>query len=95
MALATNGIEHLTMDDLLEAINPSPRSVDTLYRHGLDEITLYWQQGRITSKQATNLVKMLIAAKLEYEVGEMVADAFSPKKKGTLTEASHRHIRRT
>ena len=81
MTRAENGIEHLTMDDLLEAINPPPPSVDALYQHGLDDISAYWRQGRITSEQAMGLVKMLMAAKLDYEVSEMIRDAFSPKKK--------------
>ena len=81
MALAKNGIGHLTMDDLLEAINPSPPSPEERFRRGLQVTIEGWQNGQLTDEQADGIIKALFTVKLNSEVSELISDYFTPERR--------------
>ena len=90
MALAENGIEHLTLDDLLEAINPPPPSPDERFRRALQVTIDGWQSGQLTDKQADEIIKALFTVKLNSEVSELVSDYFTPEHRRKASDTEHR-----
>ena len=81
MALSENGIEHLTLDDLLEAINPPPPSPDERFRRALQVTIEGWQSGQLTDKQAEEIIKALFIVKMNNEVSELISDYFAPRSR--------------
>lgn len=83
MALAGNGIDHLTLDDLLEAVNPAPPSIEERLRHALTATIKCWQEGQVTDEQAEMLIKALVAANVNRQVNQMVNEFFTPQRRRT------------
>ena len=78
MAMSKNGIEHLTLDDLLAIINPPKQTPEELYGRALDEVIAAWQEGNLTDAEADELILELISARIHYEMRGIISDAFSP-----------------
>lgn len=79
MALAKKDIENWTLDDLLEAVNPTPPTADERLRRALVAVIKSWQDSGITDEQATILIKSVVAAKLNRQVNEMANEVFTPR----------------
>ena len=92
MVLAENSVEHLTLDDLLEAVNPSPPSPEERFRRALQVAIEWWQDGRLTDDQATELVKALFTVKMNSEVSELVSDYFTPRSRRHSDRAPRRRF---
>jgi len=92
MVGVTNGIEHLTMDDLLEAINPPPPSQEERFRRALQFAINWWQDGHLTDEQATELIKALFTVKMNGEVSELISDYFTPRSSQHTDQAPRRRF---
>jgi hypothetical protein len=79
MALAKNDIERLTLDDLLEAINPSPPSLEERLRRALAGTIKHWQNGHLTDEQAETIIRAIVATSVNRQMNEMVNDFFAPR----------------
>ena len=92
MALTENSIEHLTLDDLLEAINPPSPSPDERFRRALQVTVEGWQNGQLTDIQADEIIQALFTVKLNSEVGELVSDYFTPEHRRRASDTAHRRF---
>ena len=78
MAVAGNNSNLPSWEQLLAAINPPQETPEELYARALDSIKADWQAGCITDEEADNLIKQLLAARIQYEMRGMISYAFSP-----------------
>ena len=78
MATNSGGRVPVSWDDVLAAINPPRQTPEEMYEGALDAIVLDWQAGYITEEEGDNLIKELMTARMRYEVGKLVGEAFTP-----------------
>ncbi len=83
MALAVEGFEHLTLDDLLEAINPPPPSVEERLRRALVVTIKGWEEGQLTDEQAAALITAIVNANANRQMNEMISDFLTPRRRRT------------
>lgn len=85
MTTAMDVLSDLTWDDLLEAINPAPPSVEERLRRALVAIIKNWEEGRLTDAQASALIQAIATAyenrRVSKVVSEMVNDFFTPQRR--------------
>ena len=90
MALVKNDTDGLTLDDLLEAVNPSRTSLEERFRRALVSTIKYWQGGQLTDEQAEVLIKAIVSASVNRQVNEMVNDFFTPRNRRVVDAARRR-----
>lgn len=85
MATARDELPNLTWDDLLEAINPAPPSIEERCRRALVVILKSWEAGELTDEQASGLIEVIVTALEKRRANEMftemVNDLFTPKRR--------------
>ncbi len=85
MTTARDVLPDLTWDDLLEAINPAPPSVEERLRRALVVIIKGWEEGQLTDAQASELIQAIVTAQEKHRVNEMfseiVDDFFTPRRR--------------
>ena len=81
MATANITAADITLDDLLEAINPQPPTMDERIQHALSMVTQYHQEGKISDADAEAIIKVLLDLKTNLEVNLMIAEVFTPKNR--------------
>lgn len=81
MATANISAADITLDDLLEAINPQPPTMDERIQHALSVVTQYHQEGKISDADADALRGVLLDASMSVEFGEIVTDYFTPSNR--------------
>lgn len=81
MTTAVDVLPDLTWDDLLEAINPPPPSVEERLRRALVAIIKTWEEGHLTDAQASALIQAIATAYENRRVSEMVSDFFTPQRR--------------
>ena len=85
MATVKDDLANWTLDDLLEAINPAPPSVEERQRRALVVVIKSWEAGEITDEQASGLIEVIVTAPQKRRVNEMfnemVNDLFTPKRR--------------
>lgn len=92
MALAGSSTENLTLDDLLEAINPRPPSPEERFRRALQVAIKWWQDGHLTDDQAEELIKALFTVKMNNEVSELISDYFAPRSRQHYDQVPRRRF---
>lgn len=90
MATTRDERQPVTWEDLLAAINPSEESQEENVWRAIDEVTAAWQDGYITHEEATALIRLLMSANVEYEMGRIIGDAFSSNERGKTEMAPRR-----
>ena len=85
MTTAKDVLPNLTWDDLLEAINPAPPSLEERLRRALVVIIKGWEEGQLTDAQASELIQAIVTAQEKRRVNEMfseiVDDFFTPRRR--------------
>ena len=85
MTIAMDALPDLTWDDLLDAINPAPPSVEERLRRALVATIKTWEEGRLTDAQASALIQAIATAhenrRVSKVVSEMVNDFFTPQRR--------------
>ena len=85
MATARDELPNWTLDDLLEAINPAPPSIEERQRRALVVVIKSWEAGELTDAQASGLIEAIVTAPQKRRVNkmfnEMVNDLFTPKRR--------------
>ena len=85
MATVKDDLANWTLDDLLEAINPAPPSIEERCRRALVVIIKSWEAGELTDEQASGLIEVIVTALEKRRVNEMfnemVNDVFTPKRR--------------
>ena len=77
MATARSERHPPSWEDLLAIITPpKDREEDDIWR-AIDEIVIALQDGRITYEEAKAFIEMVVAANVDYEMREIIANAFS------------------
>ena len=78
MATTNNDLPNWTWDDLLEAINPEPPTLDERIQRALAVVDHYHREGQLSDAEAEGLVGVLLDAGIAAEIGEIVTDYFTP-----------------
>ena len=85
MTTAKDVLPNLTWDDLLEAINPAPPSIEERLRRALVVIIKGWEEGQLTDAQASELIQTIATAYENRRINEMfseiVDDFFTPQRR--------------
>ena len=89
MGTANISAANITLDDLLEAINPQPLTLDERIQRALSVVTQYHQEGKLSDSDAHAIIKVLLAVKSNREVNMMISDAFAPKNRRRGSGSSH------
>ena len=76
-----NSAEGITLDDLLEAINPQPPTMDGRIRNALGVVAQYRREGHISDADADALVSVLVDASITAEVSDIALDYFTPRNR--------------
>ena len=84
MTTATSKLPPISWDDLLSAISPQQGLANADLRRAITAVATAQQEGRITDKDAAELIKMLAAVAVNRQVNAMVADFFTPDAQGRL-----------
>ena len=95
MAITRNELPPVSWDDLLSAISPQRGFANADLRRTIEAVTAAQQEGRITDKDAEELLKVLFAAVISGRVNAMVGDFFTPnaQRPGSRfgERSSHQH----
>lgn len=78
MATVKDDLANWTLDDLLEAINPAPPTLDERIQRALAVVDQYHREGQLSDAEAEGLVRVLLDAGIAVEIGEIVTDYFTP-----------------
>ena len=84
MTTATSKLPPISWDDLLSAISPQQGLANADLRRAITAVVTAQQEGRITDKDAAELIKMLAAVAVNRQVNAMVNDFFTPDAQGRL-----------
>lgn len=90
MGTANISAASITLDDLLEAINPQPLTLDERIQRALSVVTQYHQEGKISGADADAIIKVLLDVKANLEFDLMVAEVFTPKNRRRGSDFSRR-----
>ena len=82
MATARNELPPVSWDDLRSAISPQQGFAGQDLQRAVSAIAAAQQEGRITDKDAAELIKMLAAVAVSRQVNAMVGDFFTPDARG-------------
>ena len=81
MATANISTADITLDDLLEAINPQPPTLDERIQRALSVVAQYHQEGKLSDADADAMRGVLLDAGMAAEIGEIVTDYFTPRNR--------------
>ena len=90
MATARNERHPVSWEDLRAIITPpKDRQEDDIWR-AIDEIVIALQDGRITYEEAKAFIEMVMAANVDYEMREIIANAFSSDERDNVQNTPRR-----
>ena len=90
MATARNERHPVSWEDLRAIITPpNGRQEDDIWR-AIDDIVVALQDGRITYEEAKAFIEMVMAANVDYEMREIIANAFSSDKRDNVQNTPRR-----
>lgn len=84
MTITRNELPPVSWDDLLSAISPQRGLTSADLQRAVAAIATAQQEGRITDKDAAELIKMLAAVAMSGQVNAIVGDFFTPDAQGRL-----------
>ena len=84
MTTTRNELPPVSWDDLLSAISPQRGLTNADLQRAITAVAAAQQEGRITDKDATELIKMLAAVAMNGQVNAIVGDFFTPDNQGRL-----------
>lgn len=84
MTIARNELPPVSWDDLLSAISPRRGLTNADLQRAVAAVAAAQQEGRITDKDAAELIKALAAVAMSGQVNAMVGDFFTPDTQGRL-----------
>lgn len=84
MTIARNELPPVSWDDLLSAISPRRGLTNADLQRAVAAVAAAQQEGRITDKDAAELIKALAAVAMSGQVNAMVGDFFTPDTRGRL-----------
>lgn len=81
MATANISTANITLDDLLEAINPQPPTLDERIQRAVSVVAQFHQEGKISNADAEAIIKVLLNIKDNLEINQMISEVFTPKNR--------------